>query len=378
MSARSCSESRSRRGWSGSSREPSGMNCSRSGSSLGVRPVDQRQQVRRHAHRHRRALEAALRVGDESSETSPSSVGEQLADVRDRVLGLPLVVEELGLADVRVGGDAPPELAAQQLAVASVAGSTAGFSAGGGVDGETWPACYPMPMGADRLLQRTTWSTTTAARSRTQCRQRPASAVGARAKPNRSGLVDEPEHRDFVAGRSSAPRHQVSPRRDHVDVPRPGRRRAGSRALPRSSSGPSSASSHARTRHNGAVAAWPGSAAQVPRRCSGPSPEPIPPKAANERRQRGQHPQAPARDAGGRACGRRPRESQPVSQSWPATSQRRISRARRAQARAATPAGADARPARGPAPTRNESLGDVLGQPTESLQPGARNDLPPR
>ena len=82
-----------------------------------VAPVDERQQVRRDPHRHRRALEPALRVRDEVLRDQARDRRQQLRDVRHRMLGLPLVVQELGFGDLRVGRDGPPELAAQQVAV---------------------------------------------------------------------------------------------------------------------------------------------------------------------------------------------------------------------------------------------------------------------
>ena len=93
------------------------MNCRRSGSSYGsLQSIsDSRYGETRTvigARSKPRCASAMNAVGHQALERR-----QQLADVGDRVLGLPVVVEELRLADVRVGGDAAPELAAQQLAV---------------------------------------------------------------------------------------------------------------------------------------------------------------------------------------------------------------------------------------------------------------------
>src|SRR5215471_17961589 len=82
-----------------------------------VAPVDERQQVRRHAHAHRRALEALLGVGVEVGCDQVLNGGEELGDVGDGVLRLPAMIEELLLADRGVGGDLFPERAVQELFV---------------------------------------------------------------------------------------------------------------------------------------------------------------------------------------------------------------------------------------------------------------------
>ena len=80
-----------------------------------------------------RCASATNAVGDQ-----PLQRRQQLGDVGDRVLRLPLVIEELGLADVRVGGDARQNSPPSSSRCASLAGSTGGCSAGGAAsDAET-------------------------------------------------------------------------------------------------------------------------------------------------------------------------------------------------------------------------------------------------
>ena len=359
MSARSCSESRSRRGWSGSSRDAERDELEAQRIALGVAPVDQRQQVGRHAHRHRRALEAALRVRDEVLRDQTFQRGQQLADVGDRVLRLPLVVEELGLADVRVGRDAPPELAAQQLAVRE-AGSRhrRPQRRRGGVgrrnNGQLAIRCH------GGLIQRTTLrQQQRQLGARPDRRQQPASAVWRRREARSiRHLVGEAEHRHVVAGAQRRAADQVSPRRDDVDGAGGTRRRrptAGSRGLPRSGGAPLRvvAQLDPPQRGRGVVTGKRGAgAAQVQRAVTRAHRA----EGRERQRQRRQHPQAPARDAG-RRCRRPPQRGQPArfADAGQRRPGRRTSRARRAQARAATRACATARPAPA-ASTRSESL----------------------
>jgi hypothetical protein len=82
-----------------------------------VAPVDERQQVRRDAHAHRRVLEALLGVLDELVLDEPLQRHEQLGHIGDGLLRLPLVVEERLLVHIGVRRDLLPELAAAQLLV---------------------------------------------------------------------------------------------------------------------------------------------------------------------------------------------------------------------------------------------------------------------
>ena len=116
-------------GWSGRRRDATGMNWRRSGSLYGVAPVDQRQQVRRHADRHRRA--AGSPASTSSMKLCGHEVldrGEQLRRVRDRVLRLPVVIEERGLVDQRgTPGCAARTAPSSSWRWCSVDGSTCGF-----------------------------------------------------------------------------------------------------------------------------------------------------------------------------------------------------------------------------------------------------------
>ncbi len=82
-----------------------------------VLPVDEREEVRAHAHAHRRLLEALVRVFDELRRDEPLDRLQELLDVRDRVLGLPVVIEERLFVDVLVRRDALPERAVEQILV---------------------------------------------------------------------------------------------------------------------------------------------------------------------------------------------------------------------------------------------------------------------
>ena len=99
------------RAWDGRARgaTPSGMNCDAQRIVVRVRPVDQRQQVRRHAHAHRRCAKPRVASSMNSGDASAPSAASSFCDVGDRVLRLPLVIEELRLGHVRVGGDLLPE-----------------------------------------------------------------------------------------------------------------------------------------------------------------------------------------------------------------------------------------------------------------------------
>jgi hypothetical protein len=74
---------------------------------VGVVPVDEGEQVGRDAHAHRRDGEAAGRVRDEVARDEPREGLEELLRSRDRLLGLPAVIEELLVGHVGVRRDSP-------------------------------------------------------------------------------------------------------------------------------------------------------------------------------------------------------------------------------------------------------------------------------
>src|SRR5262249_42535050 len=82
-----------------------------------IRPFDEREQIRRDPHAHRRALEARLGVPVEVGRDQILDSRKELLDVRDRVLGLPLVIEELIFGGLGVGGDLLPERPLPKLLV---------------------------------------------------------------------------------------------------------------------------------------------------------------------------------------------------------------------------------------------------------------------
>ena len=195
------------------------MNCRRSGSSYGVAPVDERQQVRRHAHAtSARARSPRCASAMNSSETRPCSAASSLREVGDRVLRLPLVIEELGLADVRVGRDAPPELAAQQLAVRQAGRRHRRLAAprAAASDAERRPACYRM-----------TWRPFSVPRSSSS--PRAASRATAARSPTASRAAD----RLGRAARGASPvRSGTSSAKPNTDTSSPGAQRRGADQVP--------------------------------------------------------------------------------------------------------------------------------------------------
>ena len=62
-------------------------------------------------------MEALLCIADERGRNQPFQGREQLGDVGDGILGLPVVIEKLGLGHVGVGVDTLPERPAAQVAM---------------------------------------------------------------------------------------------------------------------------------------------------------------------------------------------------------------------------------------------------------------------
>ena len=76
---------------------------------VGVGPVDERQQIRAHAHAHRRALHAERGVVEEPRRGEVLHRLEELFDLGDRVLRLPVVIEKLVAGHLAVRRDLLPE-----------------------------------------------------------------------------------------------------------------------------------------------------------------------------------------------------------------------------------------------------------------------------
>ena len=84
---------------------------------VGVAPVDEREEVRRDAHGHRRLGKTSLCVVNEALRDEPLKRTQELLGLGDRLLHLPFVIEELGLAHIRVRRNALPKVAFEQVAM---------------------------------------------------------------------------------------------------------------------------------------------------------------------------------------------------------------------------------------------------------------------